>query len=129
MLLCVHCVYLCVQLKWGLAEHRGAPAEELVLIHSGRALKDAELLSHLKRQDGLVSLCMIQRYTNIWALVGDQTCRHTYSTREFVLHPYLQHCSTIVQHMQHVDIKQGCELYGLASFLTRSHRTVQLVLH
>ncbi|CAK6950532.1 LOW QUALITY PROTEIN: ubiquilin-1-like [Scomber scombrus] len=40
------------QLKWGLAEHRGAPAEELVLIHSGRVLKDSELLSHLKRQDG-----------------------------------------------------------------------------
>lgn len=54
-------VCVCVQLKWGLAEPLGVPAERLVLIHSGRVLKESELLSHLKRQDGSVSLCMIQR--------------------------------------------------------------------
>lgn len=49
------------QLKWGLAERLGVPAERLVLIHSGRILRESELLSHLKAQDGSVSLCMIQR--------------------------------------------------------------------
>ncbi|XP_073323091.1 ubiquilin-1-like [Pagrus major] len=49
------------QLKWGLAERMGVPAELLVLIHSGRVLRESELLSHLKAQDGSVSLCMIQR--------------------------------------------------------------------
>lgn len=55
---------VCVQLKWGLAERLGVPAERLVLIHSGRVLREPELLSHLKAQDGSVSLCMIQRYTD-----------------------------------------------------------------
>ncbi|XP_070761235.1 ubiquilin-1-like [Enoplosus armatus] len=49
------------QLQWGLAERLRVPAERLVLIHSGRILKESELLSHLKAQDGSVSLCMIQR--------------------------------------------------------------------
>ncbi|XP_013876198.1 ubiquilin-1 [Austrofundulus limnaeus] len=49
------------QLKWSLSERLGASAEELVLIHSGRALTDSELMSHLKGQNGSVSLCMIQR--------------------------------------------------------------------
>ncbi|XP_076587736.1 ubiquilin-1-like [Chaetodon auriga] len=49
------------QLKWDLAERQGVPAERLVLIHSGRVLRESELLSHLKAQDGSVSLCMIQR--------------------------------------------------------------------
>ncbi|XP_044052153.1 ubiquilin-1-like isoform X2 [Siniperca chuatsi] len=48
------------QLKWGLAERLGVAAERLVLIHSGRILRESELLSHLKAQDGSVSLCMIQ---------------------------------------------------------------------
>ncbi|XP_041793600.1 ubiquilin-1-like [Chelmon rostratus] len=49
------------QLKWGLAERLGVPAERLVLIHSGRILRESELLSHLKAQDGSVRLCVIQR--------------------------------------------------------------------
>ncbi|XP_029296072.1 ubiquilin-1-like [Cottoperca gobio] len=49
------------QLKWGLAERWGVPAEQLVLIYSGRVLRESELLSHLKAQDESVSLCMIQR--------------------------------------------------------------------
>ncbi|XP_036954879.1 ubiquilin-1-like isoform X2 [Acanthopagrus latus] len=49
------------QLKWGLAERLGVPAELLVLIHSGRVLRESELLSHLKAQDGSVRLRMIQR--------------------------------------------------------------------
>ncbi|XP_022054766.2 LOW QUALITY PROTEIN: ubiquilin-1 [Acanthochromis polyacanthus] len=49
------------QLKWGLSERLGASAEQLVLIHSGRILRESELMSHLKGQKGSVSLCMIQR--------------------------------------------------------------------
>ncbi|XP_019115460.2 ubiquilin-1 [Larimichthys crocea] len=49
------------QLKGGLAERMGVPAEQLVLIHSGRVLRESELLSHLKGQDDSVSICMIQR--------------------------------------------------------------------
>ncbi|KAM7416797.1 hypothetical protein PAMA_018727 [Pampus argenteus] len=49
------------QLKWSLVEDRGPPAEQLLLIHSGRVLKESEVLSHLKGQDGLVRICMIQR--------------------------------------------------------------------
>ncbi|XP_042344610.1 ubiquilin-1-like [Plectropomus leopardus] len=49
------------QLKWGLAERLGVPVEQLVLSHSGRVLKESELLSHLKVQDETVNLCMIQR--------------------------------------------------------------------
>ncbi|KAK5932430.1 hypothetical protein CgunFtcFv8_004132 [Champsocephalus gunnari] len=49
------------QLKWSLAEGVGVPAEQLVLIHFGRVLRESELLSHLRTRDGCVSLCMIQR--------------------------------------------------------------------
>ncbi|KAM9360676.1 LOW QUALITY PROTEIN: ubiquilin-1-like [Symphorus nematophorus] len=49
------------QLRCGLSERLGVPAERLVLIHSGRVLRESELLSHLKDQDGSVRLCMIQR--------------------------------------------------------------------
>nr|XP_033494248.1 ubiquilin-1-like [Epinephelus lanceolatus] len=49
------------QLKWGLAERLGVPAEQLVLSHSGRVLKESELLSHLKAQDESLSIFMIQR--------------------------------------------------------------------
>nr|XP_046243565.1 ubiquilin-1-like [Scatophagus argus] len=49
------------QLKCGLAERLDVPAERLVLIHSGRVLRESEHLSHLKGQDGSVSLYMIQR--------------------------------------------------------------------
>ncbi|XP_028270135.1 ubiquilin-1-like [Parambassis ranga] len=49
------------QFKWALSERLGASAKQLVLIHSGRALTDSELMSHLRGQNGLVSLCMIQR--------------------------------------------------------------------
>ncbi|KAK5871098.1 hypothetical protein PBY51_003998 [Eleginops maclovinus] len=49
------------QLKWFLAEGVGVPAEQLVLIHSGRVLKESELLSHLTARDESVSLCMSQR--------------------------------------------------------------------
>ncbi|TKS78596.1 Ubiquilin-1 Protein linking IAP with cytoskeleton 1 [Collichthys lucidus] len=49
------------QLKGGLAERMGVPAEQLVLIHSGRVLRESELLSHLKGHDDSVSICMIQR--------------------------------------------------------------------
>ncbi|KAM4576716.1 ubiquilin-1-like isoform 2-T2 [Odontesthes bonariensis] len=52
---------LCVQLKWVLSERLGASAEQLVLIHSGRVLRESELISHIKRQNGSVKLCMIQR--------------------------------------------------------------------
>ncbi|KAG8011959.1 Ubiquilin-1, partial [Nibea albiflora] len=52
---------VCVQLKGGLAERMEVPAEQLVLIHSGRVLRESELLSHLKGQDDSVSICMIQR--------------------------------------------------------------------
>ncbi|XP_031712607.1 ubiquilin-1 isoform X2 [Anarrhichthys ocellatus] len=49
------------QLKWGLAERLGVPVEQLVLMDSGRVLRESELLSHLKAQDESVSLRMIQR--------------------------------------------------------------------
>ncbi|XP_004547330.1 ubiquilin-1 isoform X1 [Maylandia zebra] len=49
------------QFKWGLSEHLGASAEELVLIHSSRVLKDSEPLSHFKGLNGSVRLSMIQR--------------------------------------------------------------------
>nr|XP_020498951.1 ubiquilin-1 isoform X1 [Labrus bergylta] len=49
------------QLKCGLAERLEVPAQRLVLIHSGRVLRESEILSHLKAADGSVSLCMVQR--------------------------------------------------------------------
>ncbi|XP_060894838.1 ubiquilin-1-like isoform X2 [Labrus mixtus] len=49
------------QLKCGLAGRLEVPAQRLVLIHSGRVLRDSEILSHLKAADGSVSLCMVQR--------------------------------------------------------------------
>ncbi|XP_078107002.1 ubiquilin-1-like [Sander vitreus] len=55
------------QLKWGLAERLGVPAEQLVLSHSGRVLTESELLSHLKAQDESVSLCMMQRSQHLSA--------------------------------------------------------------
>ena len=56
------CVVLCVvQLKWGLAEHLGVPPELLVLVQSGRDLNESELVSHLKRQDGSVTLGLVRR--------------------------------------------------------------------
>lgn len=58
-------VFFCAQLKWCLSERLGASAEQLVLVHCGRALSDSELMSHIKGQNGSVSLCMIQRYTEM----------------------------------------------------------------
>ncbi|XP_039658880.1 ubiquilin-1-like isoform X1 [Perca fluviatilis] len=55
------------QLKWGVAERLGVPAEQLVLSHSGRVLEGSELLSHLKEQDESVCLCMIQRSQHLSA--------------------------------------------------------------
>ncbi|XP_047447585.1 ubiquilin-1-like [Mugil cephalus] len=49
------------QMRWDLAERLGAKAEQLVLIHAGRVLRESELMSHLKGQSGSVSLRMIQR--------------------------------------------------------------------
>ncbi|CAJ1068943.1 ubiquilin-1-like [Xyrichtys novacula] len=49
------------QLKCGLAKRLEVPAEQLVLIHSSRVLKDSEVLSHLKAADGSVSLSVGQR--------------------------------------------------------------------
>ncbi|XP_056231548.1 ubiquilin-1-like [Seriola aureovittata] len=49
------------QLKWGLSDRLGASAEQLVLIQSGRVLRESEILSHLKGQNESVSLCMIRR--------------------------------------------------------------------
>lgn len=57
-LLCV-CVWW-VKLKWDLSDRLGASAEQLVLIHSGRVLRETEILSHLKGQHETVSLCMIR---------------------------------------------------------------------
>lgn len=53
--------FLCVQVKWDLSERLGASAEQLIVIHSGQVLRDSELLSHLKGQNGSVRLCVIQR--------------------------------------------------------------------
>ncbi|XP_030593860.1 ubiquilin-1 [Archocentrus centrarchus] len=49
------------QVKWDLSESLGASAEQLIVIHSGQVLRDSELLSHLKGQNGSVRLCVIQR--------------------------------------------------------------------
>ncbi|MEQ2221150.1 hypothetical protein ILYODFUR_012756 [Ilyodon furcidens] len=49
------------QLKLCLSERLRSPAEQLVLTHSGRVLRESELMSHLKEQKGSVSLCMIRR--------------------------------------------------------------------
>ncbi|XP_058491166.1 ubiquilin-1-like [Solea solea] len=57
----VRCDCTVRQLKWDLSDRLGAPAEQLVLIHSGRVLRESEILSHLKRQRESVRLCMIQR--------------------------------------------------------------------
>lgn len=76
------------QLKCGLAEPRGVPADQLVLIHSGRVLKDSELLSHLKQQDGLVSLCMIQRpQLSSVVSTNDSASEPVQSELTAVLHP------------------------------------------
>ena len=52
---------LWLQLKRGLSERLGASAEQLVLIHSGRVLRESEILSHLKGPNESVSVCMIRR--------------------------------------------------------------------
>ncbi|KAM6931374.1 ubiquilin-1-like [Xenentodon cancila] len=49
------------QLKLGLSERLGSSAEQVVLIHSGRVLRNSDLMSHLKGQNGPVRLHMIQR--------------------------------------------------------------------
>ncbi|XP_074526862.1 ubiquilin-1-like isoform X2 [Halichoeres trimaculatus] len=49
------------QLKCGLSARLEVPAEELMLIHSGRVLGESEVLSHLKAADGSVNLCVVQR--------------------------------------------------------------------
>ncbi|XP_017161993.1 ubiquilin-1 isoform X2 [Poecilia reticulata] len=49
------------QLKRCLSERLRVPAEQLVLLHSGRVLREAELMSHLKEQKGSISLCVIRR--------------------------------------------------------------------
>ncbi|XP_005795078.1 ubiquilin-1 isoform X1 [Xiphophorus maculatus] len=49
------------QLKLCLSERLRVPAEQLVLTHSGRVLRESELMSHLKEQEGSISLCMILR--------------------------------------------------------------------
>ncbi|XP_037634317.1 ubiquilin-1-like [Sebastes umbrosus] len=50
------------QLKCGLAKRLGVPAEQLDLVHSGRVLRETEVLSHLKAaRDESVSLRVIQR--------------------------------------------------------------------
>ncbi|XP_054895831.1 ubiquilin-1-like [Poeciliopsis prolifica] len=49
------------QLKLCLSERLRVPAEQLVLTHSGRVLRESELMSHLKEQKGSISLCMIRR--------------------------------------------------------------------
>lgn len=49
------------QLKCGLAGQLGVPPESLLLIHSGQVVRESQVLSHLKRRDGTVRLCMIQR--------------------------------------------------------------------
>ncbi|KAM9391463.1 ubiquilin-1-like [Pholidichthys leucotaenia] len=46
------------QLKLSLSEHMGASVEQLQLIQSGRVLRDSELMSHLKGQNGWVDLCL-----------------------------------------------------------------------
>ncbi|XP_029998371.1 ubiquilin-1-like [Sphaeramia orbicularis] len=48
------------QLKQSLAERMGDPAQRLVLIHSGRVLRDPELLGSLRAKDGSVHLSMVQ---------------------------------------------------------------------
>ncbi|XP_041644071.1 ubiquilin-2-like [Cheilinus undulatus] len=49
------------QLKCGLAQQLEVPTDRLVLIHSGRVLRDSEILSHLKAADASLNLCMVQR--------------------------------------------------------------------
>ncbi|KAM9858617.1 ubiquilin-1-like [Aulostomus maculatus] len=60
--------YTVRQLKCGLAERLGAPSEPLVLIHLNRILQDSEPLSHLRGQDGLVRVCMMQRSQHLSAV-------------------------------------------------------------
>ncbi|XP_014851453.1 PREDICTED: ubiquilin-1 [Poecilia mexicana] len=49
------------QLKRCLSERLRVPAEQLVLLLSGRVLREAELMSHLTEQKGPISLCVIRR--------------------------------------------------------------------
>ncbi|XP_034547152.1 ubiquilin-1-like [Notolabrus celidotus] len=49
------------QLKRGLSARLEVPAELLLLIHSGRVLRESEVLSHLKAADGSVSISVVQR--------------------------------------------------------------------
>uniref|UniRef100_A0A096MEQ9 Ubiquilin 1 n=1 Tax=Poecilia formosa TaxID=48698 RepID=A0A096MEQ9_POEFO len=49
------------QLKRCLSERLRVPAEQLVLLLSGRVLREAELMSHLTEQKGSISLCVIRR--------------------------------------------------------------------
>ncbi|XP_010794991.1 ubiquilin-1 [Notothenia coriiceps] len=76
------------QLKWSLAEGVGVPAEQLVLIHFGRVLRESELLSHLRARDGCVSLCMIQRpQLSSAAHTCDPTSESVQSELTAALHP------------------------------------------
>ncbi|KAJ4942028.1 hypothetical protein JOQ06_011898, partial [Pogonophryne albipinna] len=76
------------QLKWSLAEGVGVPAEQLVLIHFGRVLRESELLSHLRARDGCVSLCMIQRpQLSSAAHTCDPTSESVQSGLTAALHP------------------------------------------
>ncbi|XP_018524266.1 ubiquilin-1 [Lates calcarifer] len=76
------------QLKWGLSDRLGSSAEQLVLIHSGRVLKESEILSHLKGQNESVSLCMIRRpHRPSAAPTGDPASETVQSELTDVLNP------------------------------------------
>ncbi|XP_041855089.1 ubiquilin-1-like [Melanotaenia boesemani] len=68
------------QLKWALSERLRAPAEQLVLIHFGRVLREAELLSHLKEQNGSVSLCVIRRPQPLCSQASNNSSSETFKS-------------------------------------------------
>lgn len=55
-------VFPWAQLKEVLSGRLETPAEQLVVIHSGRVLGESEVLGDLTGQGDSVRLCMIQRY-------------------------------------------------------------------
>ncbi|KAF7668119.1 hypothetical protein LDENG_00029300 [Lucifuga dentata] len=75
------------QLRYGVAERLGTSVEQLVLIHSGRAQGESELLSQLKGQDGSVSFHAVLRPQDSSAAPNDPGSDTVHSELTSVLDP------------------------------------------
>ncbi|KAK2837175.1 hypothetical protein Q5P01_014387 [Channa striata] len=102
------------QLKLGLSERMGASAEQLVLIHSGRVLRETEVLSHLRGQDKLVSLCMMLRPQQSSAVPAEDPSSEEVQT-EFRAVPGHEHDNATPSPTSPLCLVEGLDNFGLTN--------------